>query len=61
MGCNYAGMSAKQQAKKIEIVPITVRLPTNLVRELKVYAASESTPIQEVVERAVSMFLRKKG
>lgn len=55
-------MSAKQQAKKTaEIASITVRLPSALVRELKIYAASESLSIQDVVGQAVSLFLRKKG
>lgn len=46
---------------KAERVLVGARLPTSLVRQLKIEAAKRETTMQDLIEEAVRAFLRRKG
>lgn len=48
-------------AKEEELVKVTIRLPTGMVRRAKHYAVDAGTNLQGVVTEALRRYLAEKG
>lgn len=53
--------SASQEVEESSRKTMTVRLPATLAKQIKVHAAIEERPIQEVFEDALESYLAKAG